>query len=323
MNDSSWRPSASLEILHRRAEFIEAIRRFFRDKGVLEVDTPLLASSTALDPYLDSIQAHYHEAPGVSPRVLYLQTSPEYAMKRLLAAGSGPIFQLGRAFRDSERGRRHNPEFTMLEWYRPGFDLEALMSEVAELVQAVAKVSVTEWLTYREAFQRHADVDPFIAEERELQALAGELSGLEVGNLERDELLDIILSHQVEPCLGQAGGTFIYHYPPSQAALAQTCQSGDVLVAQRFELYVQGIELANGYFELTDADEQVRRFDLDNLQRRRMGKPEIPIDQRFIAALRQGMPSCSGVALGVDRLLMIAVGAQSIDEVIPFPIDRI
>ncbi len=310
-------------MLQRRADFLAAIRQFFRDKGVLEVDTPLLASSTALDPYLDSIEAHYHEAPGVAPKTLYLQTSPEYAMKRLLAAGSGPIYQLGRAFRDGERGRRHNPEFTMLEWYRPGFDLDLLMSEVAELVQVVAEVPATERLTYREAFLRYAGMDPFLAPLDDLQARAAELSGLQVGDLNRDELLDIILSHQVEPCLGQAGGTFVYHYPPSQAALAQTCQSDDIVVAQRFELYVRGIELANGYFELTDAEEQARRFAQDNLHRVQLGKPEIPIDQRFIAALRQGMPSCAGVALGVDRLLMIAVGAQSIDDVIPFPIDRV
>src|SRR5690606_22348684 len=290
-------------MLRRRADFIEAIRRFFREKSVLEVDTPMLASSTALDPYLDSIEAHYHEAPGVAPKTLYLQTSPEYAMKRLLVAGIGSIFQLGRAFRDGERGRRHNPEFTMLEWYRPGFDLDMLMSEVAELVQAVAGVAVTERLTYREAFQRYAGLDPFLAQMVELQALAAELSGLQVTDLNRDELLDIILSHQVEPCVGQAGGTFVYHYPPSQAALAQTCQSEDVVVAQRFELYVRGIELANGYFELTDAEEQERRFVLDNIQRVQLGKREIPIDQRFIAALRQGMPSCAGVALGVERSL--------------------
>lgn len=323
MSDQSWRPSADLEMLRRRAHFIGAIRQFFRDKGVLEVDTPLLASSTALDPHLDSIAAQYHEAPGVAPRTLFLQTSPEYAMKRLLAAGSGPIYQLGRAFRDGERGRKHNPEFTMLEWYRPEFDLDALMSEVAELVRVVAGVPEAERLTYREAFVRYAQLDPFTATATELQMAAAELSGLEVQDLTRDELLDIILSHQVEPCLGQAGGTFIYHYPPSQAALAQTCRDGDVLVAQRFELYVRGIELANGYFELTDAEEQARRFESDNVQRAKLGKREIPIDERFIEALRQGMPSCAGVALGVDRLLMIAVGAQSIDEVIPFPIDRI
>ncbi len=310
-------------MLRRRAQFIEAIRAFFREREVLEVDTPLLASCGATDPHLDSITANYHAAPGQSSRPLYLQTSPEFAMKRLLALGSGPIFQLGHCFRDGERGRRHNPEFTMLEWYRPGFDLADLMAEVAELVHCVAAVSLGERLTYREAFYRHAAIDPFSATDMELAARASTLSGLPAEGMERDDALDIILSHQVEPRLGFNGATFIYHYPPSQAALARVCEEEDgTRVAQRFELYIQGLEIANGYFELTDAAEQARRFAADNERRRVLGKPEVPVDTRLLAALASGLPSCAGVALGVDRLLMIATGAETIDAVLPFPLDR-
>ncbi len=311
-------------MLRRRARFIDAIRGFFRERDVLEVDTPLLASCGATDPHLDSITASYHAAPGQAPGQLYLQTSPEFAMKRLLANGCGPIFQLGHCFRDGERGRRHNPEFTMLEWYRPGFALSELMTEVADLVQDVAGVHLGEHLTYREAFQRHADVDPFLATDAELAVLACALSGLSAAGMERDDALDIILSHRVEPRLGLDGATFLYHYPPSQAALARIREEEDgTRVAQRFELYIKGLEIANGYFELTDATEQADRFAADNERRRALGKPEVPVDARLLAALASGLPSCAGVALGVDRLLMIAAGVDSIDAVLAFPIDRI
>lgn len=323
MTDLPWRPTATLEVLRARAAFLDAIRGFFKERGVLEVETPLLGTSTALDPYLASISASYHDAPGVPGRTLYLQTSPEYAMKRLLAAGSGPIFQICRTFRDGERGRRHNPEFTMLEWYRPGFSLNQLMDEVAGLVREVAGIEAGQRLTYREAFLRYAGLDPFRADTAELRRRAEHLSGLSDEAMTRDEALDIILSHQIEPELGCAGGTFLYHYPPSQAALARTREDDGVRVAERFELYVAGVEIANGYHELTDAAEQRRRFQDDNRRRQELGLPQIPLDENFLAALESGMPACSGVALGVDRLLMIRLGLDDIAQVLSFPLERV
>jgi len=247
-------------------------------------------------------------------------------MKRLLAAGSGPIYQIGRVFRQGEAGRRHNPEFTLLEWYRPGFDHHALMDEVEALVTPVLATRLTapaERLTYREAFQRHAGLDPHAATLEELRTTAQRFGmARDIGD-ERDPWLDLILTHAVEPQLGRGRLTFLHSYPASQAALARTARDEQgVLVAERFELYVEGVELANGFHELSDATEQRRRFEADNAARRAHGLPEMPQDERLLAALAAGLPDCAGVALGVDRLVMLAAGATSLDQVIAFPIDR-
>jgi lysyl-tRNA synthetase class 2 len=273
-------------------------------------------------------------------------------MKRLLAAGFGPIFQITRAFRDGERGRLHNPEFAILEWYRPGWDHHALMDEVEDLVRAVlsgvgvppelaAEVAGRfERLTYREAFLRAAGTDPFAASERELEAAARERAGLagpphgdqtvavpapgHPERMDRDSLLNVLLAALVERTLGFGRPTFLLDYPPSQAALARVRQRGpgDPPVAERFELHVRGVELANGYHELTDPEEQERRFRAASEARRAAGKVELPLDERFLEALRSGLPACAGVALGLDRLVMLAVGAQRIDDVIAFPSER-
>jgi len=304
-----WRPSASLETLRLRARMLAAVRGFFAARGVLEVETPCLSAATVTDPHLHSLATRL-----AGGRTRYLQTSPEYAMKRLLAAGSGPIYQLARAFRDGELGRRHNPEFTLLEWYRPGFDHHRLMDEVEELVAEVAGVAgPTERLTYAEAFRAHAGVDPFADPPARLAEAARAATGGAVPDLgdDRDAWLDLLMGTVVERRLGHDRPTFVHDFPAAQAALArvrQTGPDGGPAVAERFELFVGGVELANGFHELTDAAEQRRRFEADLARRRALGLTEPPVDERFLAALAAGLPDCAGVAVGFDRLVMIAAG---------------
>ncbi|MEM6794606.1 MAG: EF-P lysine aminoacylase EpmA [Acidobacteriota bacterium] len=324
----SWRPAASLDSLRRRAAVIRAVRAFFEARGALEVETPLLAGSPVTDLHLESVSCRLEL--GGEPRDFYLQTSPEFAMKRLLAAGSGPIFQIAKAVRDGELGARHNPEFTMLEWYRPGWDHHRLMDEVDALVREVLGSEPAERLTYGEAFLRHVGIDPHGATAGELAEAAalsglGEIAGLDAGS-PVDDWLHALMSLRVEPRLGRGGGeaagaVFLYDYPASQAALARV-RPGSPPVAERFELYVRGVELANGFHELTDAAEQRRRFEGDLAERRRRGLETPPVDERLLAALEAGLPPCAGVALGVDRLVMLAVGASSLDQVLAFPANR-
>ena len=315
----AWRPSAAAGRLRARAELLASIRAFFRARGVLEVETPLLCRTGVTDP---SIEPLLVERGASVSRPRYLQTSPEYAMKRLLAAGSGPIFQITKAFRDGEAGARHNPEFTLLEWYRPGFDHHRLMGEVAALLCHCLGDRPEQRVTYRQLFRDCLGVDPLTAPLGELQAIARER--IDVGALagDRDLWLDLLLSHLIEPQLAQRGICFVYDYPASQAALARIVESEGAAVGQRFELYVDGMELANGYHELTDSAEQRRRFERDNARRREYGLPERPLDENLLAALAHGLPGCSGVALGVDRLLMLATGAGDIRDVLAFDWSR-
>lgn len=246
-------------------------------------------------------------------------------MKRLLAAGAGDIYQICKTFRKYEFGQRHNPEFSMLEWYRQGFSLEELMAEVFALVSEVLPLPrVMETLSYREAFVRYLALDPFDCDDEELPQLCLEHCAYQGPRLARDEYLDLLLSHTVEPYLGKEDrATFLWAYPASQAALAETdTDSQGNQIAKRFELYLNGLEIANGYQELTDSVEQRRRFESDNQQRRSMGCEEIPIDENLIAALASGMPACSGVALGLDRLLMVQAQTSNIQDVLAFPFDR-
>jgi lysyl-tRNA synthetase class 2 len=315
---SDWRPSASFDALRVRAETLASIRGFFSDRAVLEVETPALSAAAATDVHIHSLSCRPDLGDG---RPLFLQTSPEYAMKRLLAAGSGPIFQICRAFRDGEAGRRHNPEFTMLEWYRPGWDHHRLMDEVDELLAAVLGTPRSERLSYAEAFQRHAGVDPHRAPDAELAARVAKLEPPDPAGLDRDDLLNLLLSHVVEPRIGLDRPTFLYDFPASQAALARV-RPADPPVAERFEVFVNGTELANGFHELADAAEQRRRFEHDVAERRRRGLPVVPLDDRLLAALEAGLPDCAGVALGIDRLIMLRLGTRDIAETIAFPIDR-
>ncbi|WP_207063807.1 EF-P lysine aminoacylase EpmA [Motiliproteus sp. SC1-56] len=318
---TQWQPAASLAVIRQRAQLYARIRAFFAARGVLEVDTPVLSQAAVSDPHLAPMSTSF-EGPGVAqPRPLFLQTSPEYPMKRLLAAGSGPIYQLAKAFRNGEAGGRHNPEFCMLEWYRPGFDEHQLMDEVADLVGEVLARDDFVRLSYRQAFERFVGLDPHEASLATLQGCARERLDLELESDNRDTWLNLLLSHLVEPEL--RAPTFIFDFPASQAALARVHpDERGTRVARRFELYTDGVELANGYFELTDSAEQTRRFNADQQQRRALGVSPLPLDEHLLAALAAGLPECAGVALGVDRLLMLASGCERIEQVLAFPFDR-
>jgi|TARA_B110001469_G_scaffold34711_1_gene34955 lysyl-tRNA synthetase class 2 len=319
-----WQPSADIEQLQLRARVISQIRAFFAARNLLEVDTPVMSHYGVSDPHIDSIAAGYathgdlSDQPMTQP--MYLMSSPEYAMKRLLAAGSGNIYQIAKAFRNGEVGRRHNTEFTLLEWYRLDFDLQQLMQEVAELIDTVLKGAVLEWhfWSYRQAFETILSINPLTASDADIQAKA--LAHVDIqmdACAPRNTWLDLLMSHCIEPKLPTA--CFIFDYPASQAALARlyTDEFGHQ-VARRFEVYVNGIELANGYHELTDAHEQERRFALDNVTRLTMGKTPMAADIRLLQALQAGLPECAGVALGIERLLMLTSGETDIAKVMAF-----
>lgn len=315
---SDWRPTAALDVLRRRARMMEDIRAYFRERGVLEVETPQLSHAASTEPHLHSLAVR---AGGGGE--LYLHTSPEYPMKRLLAAGSGPIWQACRVFREGEAGRRHNPEFSLLEWYRPGFTLDQLMDEVAGLVRAVGGPAGTaETMTYREAFERHAGLDPFRAAPGELARCAAR-HGLDApgADMERSQWQDWLFGALVCPALPAGRPVFITRFPAGQASLARLCDD-DPECAERFEFFIGPLELANGYHELADPVEQAARFEADNEARDRAGLPRMPVDRRLLAALAAGLPDCCGVALGLDRLLMALTGADTIGAVMPFPKER-
>jgi len=316
-----WQPTASVKNLLTRAKLLAEIRRFFTDRGLLEVETPVLSEFGVTDVHLATFSTEFISPFGEQSKTLWLSTSPEYHMKRLLAAGSGPIFQIGKVFRNEEAGNRHNPEFTMLEWYRPHFDMYRLINEVDDLLQQILECPPAESMSYQFAFQQYVGLDPLSADLSELVEKAEKHQLIGAENESRDTLLQFLFSTVVEPQIGQEAPVVVYHFPASQAALAQI-SSEDLRVAERFEFYYKGLELANGFHELSDAREQLRRFQQDNLQREKMGLPVRAIDTRLLAALQAGIPNCSGVALGVDRLLMIAMGTESIKDVISFAIDN-
>ncbi|GAA6134750.1 elongation factor P--(R)-beta-lysine ligase [Oceaniserpentilla sp. 4NH20-0058] len=308
----SWKPSASIETLQQRAKLNAYIREFFIQRDVLEVETPQLSKAAVDDANLQPIQANACDSP------VYLHTSPEYPMKRLLAAGSGDIYQICKTFRDGEMGKRHNPEFTMLEYYRLRFDLKSLMDEVAQLIGDYLHIQRRVELSYAQAFNQFAGIDVFTIDDGELRERVSEFVGAEL-SLSRDECLDIIMSHVVEPQFPKHALVFIFNYPASQAALANTfVDQNDNELAKRFELYVNGLELANGYHELTDVQEQQARFN------RQAGKMEHsrPMDQYFLQALEHGLPDCSGVAIGLDRVLMLKQKVESIAQVVSFEFGR-
>jgi len=328
-SSSDWRPSATLEVLKLRARILEQVRAFFSARDVLEVETPILSTTANPDPALASLSTRYTGPHFPHGQILYLHTSPEFAMKRLLASGIGSIYQVCKVFRDGEFGRWHNPEFTMLEWYRVGWDDQQLMEETAELVTSLLPTSVklgpTDFVTYQEAFRRYADLDPFTANLADYVKCAKthqlQLSSDALRQEDIDFWRDLLLSHVVEPKLGQEQLTFLHHYPVSQAALARR-KPGNPLVASRFELYLNGVELANGFHELADAEEQRMRFTQQANTRAANQLSETPMDHRLLAALVHGLPNCAGVAVGLDRVVMFACGARSIQEVLSFPVDR-
>lgn len=305
-------------LLRKRAELLVTARLFFATRGVLEVNTPVLAPAGSTDPLLDSFTTQLNGGSAPS-QYLYLQTSPEFYMKRLLAAGSGAIYQLAPCFRNGELSQRHNPEFLMLEWYRPAWTLAELEAECCALVDDLLGAAPYTRLTYKQAFIDFVGLDPFAASLENLRQACVTASSINAQALDRDGCLDLLLSHELEPALKNLGRVIVYEFPASQAALAQVHHdaSGNK-VASRFELYVDGLELANAYQELTSASEQAARFAADNQQRVALGKPEVVVDVKLLEALQQGLPECSGIALGFDRLIMLACGAASLDEVQTF-----
>ena len=323
MTSQNWMPSASIEQLQQRADILALIRSFFYERKVMEVDTPAMSHATVTDVHLHTFQTDF-VGPGYADGVhLYFMTSPEFHMKRLLAAGSGAIYQINKAFRNEEAGRFHNPEFTMLEWYRPAFDHHQLMDEMNELLKLVLKCDDAERMTYQQAFINVLGVCPLEASMDELRVVAACLGLSDIADVEedRDTLLQLLFSMGVEEKIGQTVPVCVYDFPASQAALAKI-NPEDPRVAERFEVYFKGIELANGFHELDNAKEQLARFEDDNTKRKSMGLIEQPIDYHLIAALEAGFPDCAGVALGIDRLIMLAMGEKHIDQVMAFPFDR-
>ena len=308
----SWQPSASIQNLKKRALLLQTIRMFFANKAIWEVETPVLAHATVTNPYIESFRVYDRDKYDY-----YLQTSPEYHMKRLLAAGSGAIYQISKAFRQDEVGPKHNPEFTLLEWYQPHMHYHELMDEVAELLAVILKLPTLK-MTYQSLFEEFIDCNPFTLSKKQCAHIATKHNINISASLSVDEWLDLFMTHVIEPNMPVKKALFIYDFPASQAALASIRQ-GKPRVAERFEVYVNGVELANGFQELTDPKEQEQRFKQD-LQKRLENKQHTPcIDQRFIHALNK-MPRCSGVALGVDRLMMLAMSANSLQEVQSFPV---
>ena len=310
----TWQPSASLDSLKARAEFYRYIRDFFALRDVLEVETPALSQAGVSDPYLSPVQA------SCMGQAAYLHTSPEYPMKRLLAAGSGDIYQICKVFRDGECGRRHNPEFSMLEYYRLGFSLLSLMDEVAQLVGDYLGIQARMDLSYGEAVRRYSGLDPFSASDESLLQQARDCAGDPELMLDRDGCLDLIMTHLVEPNLPKHTLVFIHSYPQSQAALAKVAENHDgYAVAKRFELYVNSLELANGYDELSQSHEQRGRCEKDLALQAQLNGHARPLDERFLAAIEHGLPDCSGVALGLDRILMLKLNASHLEQVLAFP----
>lgn len=321
MVGQDWRPTTDLTLLQARAELLQQLRQFFSDRQVLEVDTPLLASAIGTDPALDPVTARLGNPDG-SGRDVFLQTSPEFPMKRLLAAGSGAIYQLAKAFRNGEAGRKHNPEFTMLEWYRPGYSLEQLMSEVDDLLALTLNLPASQRISYADLFRQYLAIDPFTATLASLQELARSKMDTGFASDNPDHWLDLLFSHCIEP--GLQTPVCIFNYPPSQAALAKLAQDDEGrTVARRFEVVAGGLELANGYDELTDVQEQRQRFMADLAIREKAGLPTYPIDENLLASLAHGLENCAGVAIGVDRMMMLKTGSNDIRQVISFTVERV
>lgn len=304
-----------LSFLRDRSAMLKAAREFFYSRGVLEVDCPLITQGASVDAHIDLIPTTH------SSGVRYLHSSPEYGMKRLLVEGIGDIFQLAHVFRQEEMGAKHNPEFMMAEWYRLNFSFEEMIAETIDFVRLFVGKLPSKVLSYREVFLEYAGIDPFSSTNEELlQVLKNAEMPLYAGveNESKDNILNLILGMLIEPHLGQGEILALAYYPSTQAALAKTREFPEGLVAERFELYLKGIELANGYHELADAQEQRQRFAASNLERLQLGKESLPIDELFLSALEKGLPDCCGVAVGVDRLMMLRHKCGHISEVMAF-----
>ena len=325
MIDSTWKPTTTCEALVRRSEIVWNLRKYFHDQGFAEVHTPIISHDTVVDLNIEPVRVSGRalDCQGAGNGDLFLQTSPEFSMKRLLAAGMTSIYSIGPVFRAGERGDNHNPEFTMVEWYRVGDDLLAGIRLLDELIRAAIGGPAAELITYQQAFMQHAGLDPLSATAQQLGELA-ESKNLGVTkdwSEDADTWMDLLFSELVQPKLGFDRPTVVTHYPASQSALARIAES-DSRTAERFELFVRGVELANGYHELLDPAELMIRNEQTEAKRRQLGRASLPVSSRLIQAMRSGIPACSGCALGLDRLIMVALGAKQIDQVLPFPIER-
>lgn len=324
---SDWRPTATHDALRLRARLYAAIRAFFAGRDVLEVETPVLSVAGNTDPNIESFSLEFSGRTDGAPGTRWLRTSPEFALKRLLAAGIGDCYELGRVFRNGEAGVRHNPEFTMLEWYRIGWDHHGLIDETIELVQAalalVGRVATVTKTGFGDLYRDRLGLDPFKATDVELQAALGDIEIDAVG-LNRDDWLDLLMTHRLQPGFDRDGILVVHDYPASQCALAKVRmgQRHDPAVAERFELYLGPLELANGYHELTDAQEQRMRFRRDHTLRTTHATSLPPIDERLLAAMSAGLPACAGVALGIERLLMALHNTDRIADVLSFDFSR-
>ncbi len=318
-----WKPTANLKALRLRAELYALLRRFFAERGVLEVETPVLSSAGNTDPNIESFALRFEGARAAGEATRWLRTSPEFPLKRLLAAGVGDCYELGRVFRNGEAGKRHNPEFTMLEWYRTGMNHHQLMDEVSELLKSALTLAgrraTVRDTSFRQLYQDKFGFDPVLAPEEELRSPL-QVYGIDPAGLTRDDWLDLLMTHLIQPTIPTNRILLVYDYPASQCALAKV-RAGDPPVAERFEVFLGTLEIANGYHELNDASEQRQRFEADLARRRDRNAATPPIDERLLAGLPK-LPACAGVALGVDRLLMAMMGTEKISDVLAFPFER-
>lgn len=321
---NAWTPTATHDALRLRAAFNRLAREFFHARGVLEVETPVLSRAGNTEPNIASFALEFSGRTDGAPRTRWLRTSPEFALKRLLAAGIGDCYELGRVFRDGEAGGRHNPEFTMLEWYRLGWDHLRLLDETVALVRAalalVGRSAALQVTTFRDLYRDRLGLDPLLDEVEMLRNALGDVA-LDPEGLTRDDWLDLLMTHRLQPAFDADTLLAVHDWPASQAALARI-RPGDPPVAERFELYLGPLELANGYYELTDAGEQRARFERDGRVRAARGLPAVPLDAALVEALAHGLPACAGVALGVDRLLMALLGTGRIADVLAFDFAR-
>lgn len=320
---SDWRPTAAVDALRLRARLYTTLRAFFAERGVLEVETPVLSVAGNTDANIESFSLEFSGRTDGAPRTRWLRTSPEFALKRLLAAGIGDCYELGRVFRNGEAGGRHNPEFTMLEWYRVGWDHHRLIGETVEVVLAalalVGQSATATTTTFRDLYRERLGLDPFTATDIELRAALGDVE-LDPAGLNRDDWLDLLMTHRLQPGFDRGSILVVHDYPASQCALAKVRagQGDEPAVAERFELYFGALELANGYHELTDADELRARFLRDHARRAARGTVQPPLDEGLLAAMAFGLPACAGVALGVERLLMAMLSTGRIADVLAF-----
>jgi lysyl-tRNA synthetase class 2 len=323
---TEWQPACSVELMRSRAHMLRSIRNYFLEQSVLEVETPLLGRAIGTDPQLSYFSTEFNWIP--LRQTLYLQTSPEFSMKRLLATGSGSIYQICKSFRNGESGRFHNPEFTLLEWYRIGFNLSRLMDDCDALIQSLFKdqrpLDPTQRISYQEVFQRCTGLNPlrFSYEDYSAYARDNDMSeAVDICGRDHPLWLDFLFSHKVQPYLAKNALCMVYGYPACLSSLARLNEH-DPLTTDRVELFIDGVELGNGYYELTQAEEQERRFDEELAIRNKRKLPASVKDTRLIAALAAGLPDCSGMAIGLDRLLMVLLQKTSIDQVLCFPVDR-